>query len=387
MRLPLLLILLPLLALSADFYIFRRYFRHKSKWIKILWWGLSLVTLLLVCIGVTGLFAFPGKLDINISMWIFYIFFLVYMPKWFYSIFSLFDYVPRLWKRKKGKWGHMIGTALALYVIGSMLYGAFYARQHPIYNYRTISFPNLPEDFDGYRIVQFSDLHLETLGSAANYLPRWINRINQLHPDLIVFTGDLVNRRGNELPPYMNVLSRLSAPDGVYSILGNHDYGDYFHWGNPEEKEQTLRLLIVDEEKMGWTMLNNRSVFLRRGNDSIALIGVENEGEPPFSQYADLPKAMQGTEGMFQILLSHNPTHWRREVLPESDIDLMLAGHTHAMQLKLGNYSPSSYIYPEWSGMYLEGTRGLYVNVGIGYVGLPFRFGAWPEITVLTLRR
>lgn len=186
MRLPLLLILLPLLALSADFYIFRRNFRHKSKWIKILWWGLSLVTLLLVCIGVTGLFAFPGKLDINISMWIFYIFFLVYMPKWFYSIFSLFDYVPRLWKRKKGKWGHMIGTALALYVIGSMLYGAFYARQHPIYNYRTISFPNLPEDFDGYRIVQFSDLHLETLGSAANYLPRWINRINQLHPDLIV---------------------------------------------------------------------------------------------------------------------------------------------------------------------------------------------------------
>ena len=387
MRLPLLLILLPLLALSADFYIFRRYFRHKSKWIKILWWSLSLVTLLLVCIGVTGLFAFPGKLDINISMWIFYIFFLVYMPKWFYSIFSLFDYVPRLWKRKKGKWGHMIGTALALYVIGSMLYGAFYARQHPIYNYRTISFPNLPEDFDGYRIVQFSDIHLETFGSAANYLPRWINRINQLHPDLIVFTGDLVNRRGNELPPYMNVLSRLSAPDGVYSILGNHDYGDYFHWGNPEEKEQTLRLLIVDEGKMGWTMLNNRSVFLRRGNDSIALIGVENEGEPPFSQYADLPKAMQGTEGMFQILLSHNPTHWRREVLPESDIDLMLAGHTHAMQLKLGNYSPSSYIYPEWSGMYLEGTRGLYVNVGIGYVGLPFRFGAWPEITVLTLRR
>ena len=138
---------------------------------------------------------------------------------------------------------------------------------------------------------------------------------------------------------------------------------------------------------MGWKLLNNSHTILIQGNDSIALIGVENEGEPPFSQYADLPKAMQGTEGMFQILLSHNPTHWRREVLPESDIDLMLAGHTHAMQLKLGNYSPSSYIYPEWSGMYLEGTHGLYVNVGIGYVGLPFRFGAWPEITVLTLRR
>ena len=352
MRLPLLLILLPLLALSADFYIFRRNFRHKSKWIKILWWGLSLVTLLLVCIGVTGLFAFPGKLDINISMWIFYIFFLVYMPKWFYSIFSLFDYVPRLWKRKKGKWGHMIGTALALYVIGSMLYGAFYARQHPIYNYRTISFPNLPEDFDGYRIVQFSDLHLETLGSAANYLPRWINRINQLHPDLIVFTGDLVNRRGNELPPYMNELSRLSAPDGVYSILGNHDYGDYFHWGNPEEKEQTLRSLIVDEEKMGWTMLNNRSVFLRRGNDSIALIGVENWGLPPFPQYGKLDLAYSSlNDSVFKILLSHNPLHWKHEVIPHSNIDLTLSGHTHAMQLKLGwkgfEYSFAEPLYPE----------------------------------------
>jgi len=138
---------------------------------------------------------------------------------------------------------------------------------------------------------------------------------------------------------------------------------------------------------MGWKLLNNSHTILIQGSDSIALIGVENEGEPPFSQYADLPEAMRGTEGMFQILLSHNPTHWRREVLPQTYIDLMLAGHTHAMQLKFGNHSPSSYIYPEWSGMYLEGTRGLYVNEGIGYVGLPFRFGAWPEITVLTLRR
>ena len=168
---------------------------------------------------------------------ILYFFFLVYMPKWFYSIFSLFDYVPRLWKRKKGKWGHMIGTALALYVIGSMLYGAFYARQHPIYNYRTISFPNLPEDFDGYRIVQFSDLHLETLGSAANYLPRWINRINQLHPDLIVFTGDLVNRRGNELPPlHERTFPSLRARWSIF-YLGESRLRRLFPLGKPRRKK------------------------------------------------------------------------------------------------------------------------------------------------------
>jgi predicted MPP superfamily phosphohydrolase len=134
-------------------------------------------------------------------------------------------------------------------------------------------------------------------------------------------------------------------------------------------------------------MLNNSHVILHKGNDSIALIGVENEGEPPFSQHGDLVKAMQGTEGMFQLLLSHNPTHWRREVLSQSDIELMLAGHTHGMQMAWGNHSPSSFIYPEWKGMYKEGERGLYVNLGLGFVGLPFRFGAWPEITLLTLQQ
>lgn len=138
---------------------------------------------------------------------------------------------------------------------------------------------------------------------------------------------------------------------------------------------------------MGWKLLNNEHDILHHKGDSIALIGVENDGEPPFSQFANLPQAMQGTEGMFQILLSHNPTHWRREVLPLSDISLMLAGHTHAMQGILFGHSLAELIYPEWGGMYYEGKRALYVNIGIGYVGLPFRFGAWPEITVLKLVR
>ena len=138
---------------------------------------------------------------------------------------------------------------------------------------------------------------------------------------------------------------------------------------------------------MGWKMLNNDHAIIHHNGDSIALIGVENDGEPPFSQYADLPRALQGTDGMFKILLSHNPTHWRREVLSTSDIDLMLAGHTHAMQGILFGRSLAELKYPEWKGMYWEGKRALYVNIGIGYVGLPFRFGAWPEITVITLKK
>ena len=137
---------------------------------------------------------------------------------------------------------------------------------------------------------------------------------------------------------------------------------------------------------MGWKLLNNEHVIIKRDSSAIALVGVENDGEPPFPQLGDLPKALKGTDGLFKVLLSHDPTHWRREVLPESDIQLMLAGHTHAMQFMIGHYTPAAWFYPENRGMYLENGRGLYVNIGLGEVMLPFRFGAWPEFTVITLR-
>lgn len=212
-----------------------------------------------------------------------------------------------------------------------------------------------------------------------------VDLVNAQKPDLIVFTGDLVNNRAAELDGFEEILSQLHATDGVYSILGNHDYGPYYRWKSKREQVNNLNDLKKRQADMGWILLNNEHTLLHRGNDSIALIGVENEGEPPFSQHGDLPKAQAGTNGLFKLLLSHNPTHWRREVLPQSDIDLMLAGHTHAMQLAIGHHSPASWIYPEWGGMYMEDNRGLYVNVGMGFVGLPFRFGAWPEITVITL--
>ena len=212
-----------------------------------------------------------------------------------------------------------------------------------------------------------------------------VDLVNAQKPDLIVFTGDLVNNRAAELDGFEEILSQLHATDGVYSILGNHDYGPYYRWKSKRDQVNNLNDLKKRQADMGWILLNNEHTLLHRGNDSIALIGVENEGEPPFSQHGDLTKAQAGTNGLFKLLLSHNPTHWRCEVLPQSDIDLMLAGHTHAMQLAIGHHSPASWIYPEWGGMYMEDNRGLYVNVGMGFVGLPFRFGAWPEITVITL--
>lgn len=245
---------------------------------------------------------------------------------------------------------------------------------------------DLPAGFDGYRIVQISDIHIGSWQGNPEAIKQLVDKVNAQKPDLIVFTGDLVNQQSHELDGFQNILSQLHAPDGVYSILGNHDYGSYYHWKSQKAEIANLDNLIQQQKAMGWKLLNNEHDILHHKGDSIALIGVENDGEPPFSQFADLSKAKQGTDGMFQILLSHNPTHWRREVLPDSEIPLMLAGHTHAMQGILFGHSLAELIYPEWSGMYYEGNRALYVNIGIGYVGLPFRFGAWPEITVLTLR-
>lgn len=246
---------------------------------------------------------------------------------------------------------------------------------------------DLPEGFDSYRIVQISDIHIGSWRDNPQPIKRLVEMVNAQKPDLIVFTGDLINQQSHEIDGFQDILSQLHAPDGVYSILGNHDYGTYYHWKSHEEEIANLEYLIRQQKAMGWKLLNNEHDILRHKGDSIALVGVGNYGAPPFSQFADLSRAMQGTERMFQILLTHDPSHWRREVLPESNIPLTLSGHTHAMQGILFGHSLAALIYPEWMGMYYEGKRALYVNIGIGYVGLPFRFGAWPEITVLTLHK
>ena len=201
-----------------------------------------------------------------------------------------------------------------------------------------------------------------------------------------------MNRQTDEAEPYIATLGRLHARDGVYSILGNHDYGDYKSWETPEAKMRNLQYMGEVQAKMGWHLMNNCDTCIKLGSDSITIIGVENWGEPPFSQYGKLSVAHPTlNDSNFKILLSHNPRHWRGEVLPLSNIDLMLAGHTHAMQIELDIFghrlSPSAWIYPEWGGVYKEDGQILYVNIGIGEVAMPMRIGATPEITVITLKK
>lgn len=279
------------------------------------------------------------------------------------------------------------GLVLGVVSFVNVIYGATAGITRFQVKHVTYESERLPEGFDGYRIAQLSDIHIGSWQSRPEAIEKLVELTNSQNADLIVFTGDLVNQQSHELDSFRQTLSHLEAPDGVYSVLGNHDYGTYYHWKNSREEADNLQYLREQQQAMGWQLLDNSHVVLHHRGDSIALVGVENDGEPPFPQHADLPRATEGTQGMFSILLSHNPTHWRREVLPESDIDLMLAGHTHAMQMTLFGRSLASLKYPEWSGLYREGSRALYVNIGIGYVGLPFRFGAWPEITVITLKK
>lgn len=296
------------------------------------------------------------------------------------------------------------GVVCAIVIFAVIWIGVYYGRNNIQVVRQEIVSSRLPQGFDGYRIVQFSDLHLGGFGKDTVFVSRMVDSINALKPDVIVFTGDLVTRETMEMAPFLKVLRRLKARDGVYSVLGNHDYGDYRDWGSIGEKEQNLALLNAWQRQIGWKLLNNENVVLRHANDSIYLIGVENWGEPPFSQYGKLPEASHTSgnrsllrDSNFKVLLSHNPEHWGREVTRISNIDLTLAGHTHAMQIVLGSgknrVSPASLKYGDWGGLVCghsdDGTpMDLYINIGAGEVGLPSRMlQAYPEITEITLRR
>lgn len=319
--------------------------------------------------------------------WVFAITLCLSIPKLVFTLFSLLlcrglGYpLPEM--RKPGEW---IALLAAAFVLCILLHGFLFGWQKLTVKREDKTFFQLPRNFNGYTIVQFSDLHAGTLSNHPEFVEKAVEKINSLHPDMIVFTGDLVNGKASELDPFMEILSRLKAPDGVYSVLGNHDYGLYGHFNNDRERAENLRDLIERQRRMGWQLLLNENRIIRRYNDSIAIVGVENDGRPPFPSRGDLPRATAGLQpGCFKILLSHDPTHWRRKVLPETDIQLTFSGHTHGTQFKVGYFSPAQWVYDEWGGLYTEKDRALYVSLGLGEVMFPFRFGAWPEINVFTL--
>ena len=308
------------------------------------------------------------------------------VPKILFILFDLlFRGIKRItrWNIPQGKMSLIPALATGVYII----FGATEGKQHFQVKEVTYSSAELPAAFDGYRIIQLSDIHSGSWKGNPAPLQEAIDICLAQKADLALFTGDMVNSRSDELNEFMPVFEKLKAPDGVYSILGNHDYGLYIHWEHDSLRLADVDSLIARQNRIGWKMLNNENRIIHRGKDSIALIGVENSGRPPFPDYAQLKKASQGTDGMFKILMSHDPTHWRKEVLPETDIQLMLAGHTHDMQISLFGFSASRFFYPEHNGMYYEGKRALYVNIGLGHVLFPMRLGAWPEITVITLKK
>ncbi|MDQ3291120.1 MAG: metallophosphoesterase, partial [Bacteroidota bacterium] len=257
----------------------------------------------------------------------------------------------------------------------------------------TLRFPNLPNAFSGYKILQISDLHTGSFNST-HPLEKAVALINKQNADLVFFTGDLVNNIATEVVPHIPALQKIKAKDGKFSVFGNHDYGDYVSWESREAKRQNLQTLAQHHAEIGWRLLLNENVAIHKDGQHIAVLGVENwSTRMNFPRYGNMAKAYAGTEqSPFKVLLSHDPSHWDGEVNQHyPDIDLMLSGHTHGMQFGVNlpglKWSPVQYVYKQWAGLYKKGMQHLYVNTGLGFLGYPGRVGFLPEITVFELQK
>lgn len=287
-------------------------------------------------------------------------------------------------------------SQLGLFVVGMPFFSILHGITKGKYNYKVhrveLFFKDLPPAFDGFSITQLSDIHSGSFDDKLA-VEKGIQLANDLNADLIVFTGDLVNNKSEEIIPWIDSFKKLAAPYGKYSILGNHDYGDYVEWPSAAAKQQDLDALKLHHGSMGFRLLLNDAVNIYKNGESISLIGVENWGKPPFPQYGDLNVAMsKASMNPFKILLSHDPNHWEEKVIGHQEtIQLTLSGHTHGMQFGIEvpgiKWSPVKYRYPRWAGLYQEAKSFLYVNRGFGFIGFPGRVGIWPEITKITLRK
>ncbi len=283
------------------------------------------------------------------------------------------------------------GVFAAVIIFSWTLYGLTIGRHQFQVETADLYFEDLPSSFDGYRIVHFSDTHL---GSFPRKRPviQGLEMISRLEGDVVLFTGDLMNNHPDEAAPYVRYFRAIQPPDGKFAVLGNHDLGDYRTWSTIEDPEAEVHKVEELYQKMGFQLLRNDHFFLQRANDSIMLAGVDNWGLDPFTQHGDLKKALGDYEGYpFQIMLSHDPSHWREEIIPKTQVELTLSGHTHAMQMgiqtPLLSWSPSAWMYSEWAGIYREQDQKIYVNRGFGFLSLPGRIGMPPEITKIILHR
>lgn len=361
------IVVMSVLAFLPDFWLWHIGVSEWPLLLAILWWVPSL---LLVLAEVGLQMGFFHKLSVRV---LFTTILFSAFPK---VVFILFDaFLP---------WFFALIPALG--VMGWFAFGFIEGWKRLELKHITFTSPDLPPYFDGYRLVQITDFHLGSFPPGTDFVQKVVDATNNEEPDMILFTGDLVNNQASEVEPYLDTLGQLHASDGIYSIWGNHDYCEYGNNHSIGALKRNRRMLYGYQESLGWHQLMNEHHVVSHGMASIAVIGVENPGQPPFTNRSNLKKAMKGLNpDMFKILLSHDPHHWRREVVGKK-IQLTLAGHTHAGQLKIGKWTPARMAFKEWGGAYRIGEQMLYVSSGIGG-SFPFRLGAWPELTVITLKR
>ena len=310
------------------------------------------------------------------------------------GIYAYFSKIPdqNQFLPQRRKLISQIAVGLAAIPFTSLLYGMFRGK----YNFKVLTYEleydDLPEAFEGFKITQISDIHSGSFDNPKK-VQYGVDLVNAQGSDVVFFTGDLVNNKAEEILPWIETFKKINAKHGVYSVLGNHDYGDYMRWESPEAKKKNMQALEKAQKQMGWDLLLNQSRFIEKDGQRIAVIGVENWGSG-FKQVGDLNKALTDvSENDFKILMSHDPSHWEAEVLPHPfKIHLTLSGHTHGMQFGIEipgwiKWSPVKWRYKQWAGVYQESDQRLNVNRGFGFLAYPGRVGIWPEVTVITLTK
>lgn len=377
-------IIILLVTLLPDIYMYRRYVKRRlgNVWARIAWW----LPTLLITVSTIGVSLTRDFAPHNLTLFNTYLFItaLVVLPKLTFVLCSLAGRLAKRMLKLRRNWGNYVGLVLVLAELYILFHGTMVGTDRLNVRQVTIEFDDLPKAFDGYRIAQFTDVHL---GSMKDELMlRAVTAIDDMRPDLIVFTGDIQNMGPDELPRFAQTLKRLKAKDGVMSVLGNHDYSHYVNLPT-DEAMRNERLTRDFETSVGWQLLLNNNRIVRRGSDSIVIAGGENDGRPPFPAKADLKKAMRGIHAKsFVVMLQHDPSAWRRHILPQTNAQLTLSGHTHGGQISLFGLRPTELVGKEDDGLYVEGKRKLFVSTGLGGF-IPFRFYMIPEVVEITLKR
>ncbi len=407
------LIIISILLIIIDIYIYRAIRSVSWKWkgqkhlsFTYIWWGYSFLL-------ITGVFiSIFFNIKFLLRSIILVVFFLTFVSKIFILPFLIADdlrraivWISRRLKRKesteqnktnaipRSEFLIKAGTLVAAIPLASLTYGVVSSAYDYRVKRRTLYLPNLPKAFDGIKLGQLSDIHSGSFYDRKAVIGG-VDMLLKEKPDMVFFTGDLVNNIASEMYDYQDIFSKVKAPLGVFSVLGNHDYGDY-HYGQGPSAAKIKNLADVKQthKNMGWDLLLNENRRLKIDGDEIAILGIENWGVGRFAKYGRMDLAVKDTDDIpVKLLLSHDPSHWRAQVLPEyPQIDAMFSGHTHGMQFGLVTdkfqWSPAQYVYKEWAGHYKEGLQQLYVNVGYGFLGYPGRVGILPEITIFELRR